>query len=123
MRIAVFVSEVVGAWAVPVDAVEADAQTEARYGCTVESRTNQSTREALPVEQAPLIFTVSEMDTRGGLLTKAETLKEGDREAFATHTIDPTTGRYAATTLLTDHSFGEQYLIEASGVCEVLADE
>ncbi len=122
MRTLLVSSVAMGLSALPAHAAPS-APADASYGCTVETRINKSTLEDLPVEPARMIFTASELELRDGLLAKREVVNDGDREALVTHTIDPSTNRYVATTLLTDHSIGEKHLIEASGTCAPLASE
>ena len=126
MRTLLIPSLVMGLSALPAHAAPPAAPAApagASFGCTVESRVNKSTVEELPVETARLIFAASEFELRDGLLSKQEVVVDGETEALVTHTIDPATKRYAATSLLTDHSIGEQHLIEASGICVPLTGE
>jgi hypothetical protein len=123
MRTLLLSSVVMALSALPAHAAPTGAPADASYGCTVEARVNRSTLEELPVEPARLIFAAGELELRDGLLAKREVVNDGDREALVTHTIDPSSNRYAATTLLTDHSIGEQHLIEASGTCAPLGGE
>lgn len=123
MRTLLVSSLVIGLSALPAYAAPSATPAGASFNCTVETRVNKSTLEELPVEPARLTFAASELELRGGLLSKQEIVDDGEREALVTHTIDPATNRYAATSLLTDHSIGEQHLIEASGTCAPLTGE
>ena len=122
MRTLLVSSVVMALSAVPAQAAQSTTPAHASFGCTVESRVNKSTLEDLPIESPRLIFAAHELEPRDGLLSKREVVNDGDREALVTHTIDPATNRYTAKILLTDHSIGEQHLIEASGTCAPLVD-
>ena len=100
------------------------AETERKgegWRCTIESIRNISTADRPPITEPERFFAAAELQSEGGLLTAQEAIGGESSDGFITHTIDPETGRYAATTLLTDHFAGEQYVIETVGSCDAVS--
>lgn len=97
-------------------AAEAERKDEG-WRCTIESIRNISTADRPPITEPERFFALAQLEKDGTLLTMQEATSGEHADGFITHTIDPATGRYAATTLLTDHFAGEQYVIESAGAC------
>ncbi|WP_126172979.1 hypothetical protein [Altericroceibacterium xinjiangense] len=99
----------------PVPALAGEAEG---YRCVAESRINTSLGQNLPVDKDGKTFhPASDLQADGPHLTRREVTMNGDSESQTTHRIDPATGEYHATTYLTDHRMGEQYVLETSGTC------
>lgn len=73
----------------------------------------------LPIEQAERFFPMATLTPDGDALTLHEEVSGETTEGFVDHTIELATGRYSATTMLTDHAIGEQHVIVAEGSCEL----
>lgn len=97
---------------------EAQETSSSGYRCTIDSLRNVSTLDPVPIEEKERYFPSSDLETLNERLILHEATVTATTESQSTHRIDPLEGIYSATTMLTDHSLGEQYEIEATGTCE-----
>lgn len=88
------------------------------YRCKVETMRNVSMAKNLPIAEPERVFALDRLEDRGGKLVLEEVVVDPHSESLVTHRIDPATGHYEASAMLSDHAMGEQYQIETTGTCE-----